>query len=91
MTKAEIPAFVARALERPARWAPAGSMLPAYDGWERTLQVFNTGAREQIGMLERLEEHRTLLENAAGGPLVIIFLSVAQSQKHLEGMPLAER
>jgi hypothetical protein len=83
LTRGDIPSFVARVLGRPARWAPPESILAAYDGWERTLQVFNAESREQIGLLEQLEPNRPILDELAGGPIVVIFLSSAQSARHL--------
>jgi hypothetical protein len=84
MNHADVPSMVARVLERPARWAPPGSFIGEYDGQERTLQVFNVDAREQLRLLEHLEPHRSLLEQVAGGPLVVMFFSVAQSVRYAD-------
>jgi len=74
LSKADVPSEVTRVLERPARWAPAGSYLPAYDGHDRTLQVQCVNSQDGLACLERLEPYRKNLERAAGGPLVIIYL-----------------
>ncbi len=80
--RAAVPSMVSRIVDRPARWAPAGSFLEAYDGAERTLQVFNTAAIDQLHLLELIEPHRPPFESYAGGPLVIVFYTVDQSRRH---------
>lgn len=78
-----VPLMVSRILGRPARWAPAGSFLGGYEGADRTLQVFDTVTVDQTRFLEMLEPHRPELEQAAGGPLVVIFYSPEQSRRHI--------
>jgi hypothetical protein len=84
MTIEDVPAVVAQLLRRPARWAPEQALLGEYDGHERTLQVFNTELRDQLRLLEELEQYRPWLERSAGGPIVAMFFSVKQSLRHAE-------
>lgn len=39
------------------------------------LQVFDTELSDQDGMLLRLEPHRRQLEEAVGGPFLVLFIS----------------
>lgn len=80
--RASVPLMVSHIVDRPARWAPEGSFLRAYDGAERTLQVFNAATADQERLLELVEPHRPTLERYAGGPLVILFYTVDQSRRH---------
>lgn len=84
MTIEDVPAVVAQLLRRPVRWAPEQALLGEYDGDERTLQIFNTELRDQLRLLEQLEQYRPWLERSAGGPIVAIFFSVKQSLRHAE-------
>lgn len=79
MTRDEVPARVAAIVSRPVRWAP---VTFSYDGCERTLQVFNAEVPDQMSMLRQIEPHRAELEAAAGGPIVVMFLSRKQSIRH---------
>lgn len=84
MKHSDVPSILAKILNRPARWAPTNSRIGSYDGQERTLQVFNVEAKEQPLLLDHIEPYRSSLEQAAGGPLLIIFLSTRQSLRHAE-------
>ncbi|HEY3356164.1 MAG TPA: hypothetical protein VGQ83_23130 [Polyangia bacterium] len=70
---------VARLLEgRPVRWAspaPAGD----YEGRERTLEVFLADAAEQRPLLRLLRPLRPKLEAAAGGPIIVVFHTWAET------------
>jgi len=82
MKRAHVPYFVSRILGgRPVRWTPPERRVGDYDGRERTLHVFNVDVKEQRSVLERIDGHRASLEEAAGGPLVIVFHSVKQSSE----------
>ena len=59
-------------------------MVGNYDGHDRTLQVFNADASDELRLLEHLEPYLPLLEQAAGGPLVVILLSAKQSLRHAD-------
>ncbi|HEY0478297.1 MAG TPA: hypothetical protein VGD37_12320 [Kofleriaceae bacterium] len=64
---------------RPVRWS---SPQPGdYDGRDRTLEVFNADAGEQRDLIRRLRAVRTELENAAGGPVVIVFHTRKESAR----------
>jgi hypothetical protein len=52
-----------------------------YDGRERTLEVFEANPREQLDLLRRLREVRPELEQAIGGPLVIVFHTSAETER----------
>ena len=70
-------AYVSALLDgRPTRWAEP---VMDYDGRERTLEVFLADAAEQRDMLRRLRPVRSDLQRAAGGPLVIVFHTRAES------------
>jgi hypothetical protein len=64
---------------RPVRWAnqPPGD----YDGRERTLEVFNADAAEQRELMRKLRPLRGELEQAAGGPVVIVFHTRKESAR----------
>lgn len=56
---------------RPVRWAenPIGD----YDGRERTLEVFNADASDQLQLLHQFRALRSDVEAAAGGPVIVLF------------------
>ena len=64
---------------RPVRWADAPNLVGDYDGRDRTLEVFNADARDQRLLLRRLRPFRDELEQAAGGPVIVIFHTSAES------------
>jgi hypothetical protein len=74
-----IPARVSELLDRrPVRW---GEMAGDFDGREHTLEVFDADAGEQRGLLRRLRHVRAELDEAAGGRLVIVFHTRAESRR----------
>ena len=81
ITRDDIAQRVAKILERPARWASASHGLGDYDGRERTLEVFNAAACDQRALLRTLRPHRSDLEQAAGGPLIIIFHTPSETRR----------
>lgn len=83
MTRAEVPLAVSRLIGgRPVRWFEP---VFKYDGCDRTLQVFNADAKDQLGLLRVIEGARARLEPAAGGLIIVIFHSVKQSaERHAE-------
>jgi hypothetical protein len=81
MKREHVPVVVSGLIGgRPARWAPAERMVGDFDGRDRTLEVFNANVADQRASLEAIDRDRARLEEAAGGPLVIIFHSVRQSE-----------
>lgn len=81
MKREHVPGFVSRILDRrPVRWTPPQRLVGDYEGRERTLQVFNADAADQRHLLETIEQHRPMLEAAAGGSIVVIFHSVRQTR-----------
>jgi hypothetical protein len=64
---------------RPARWLTAP--VADYDGHERTLEVFDADAGEQLELLRRLRTVRPELSAAVGGPLVVVFHTRAESAR----------
>lgn len=66
---------------RPVRWADARQVIGDYDGRERTLEVFNADAKDQRVLLRRLRPLRTELETAAGGPVIVIFHTITESER----------
>lgn len=80
MRRELVPLVVSGIIDgRPVRWAPPKRLVGDYDGRDRTLQVFNADPRDQRQLLDAIDAQRGPLEEAAGGPLVIIFHSVKQS------------
>lgn len=79
LDRKSIPTRVSSLLDdRPVRW---GEALGDYDGRERTLEIFDADAGEQRGLLRRLRHVRAELDEAAGGPLVIVFHTRAESRR----------
>jgi hypothetical protein len=80
MKREDVPGFVSRLTEdRPVRWAPPNRLFGDYDGRDRTLDVFNADAKEQRRLLEAIYRERASLEQAAGGPFIVVFHSRKQS------------
>lgn len=74
-----VPLRVSELLDRrPVRW---GEAVGDYDGHERTLEIFDADAHEQRGLLRRLRPVRDALDEAAGGPLVIVFHTRGESRR----------
>jgi hypothetical protein len=66
---------------RPVRWAEERDLMGDYDGRERTLEVFNADAKDQRTLLRLLRPVRVDLELAAGGPVIVIFHTSAESSR----------
>lgn len=82
LTREQISDRVSDLLEgRPTRWLPGSGAVGDYDGRERTLEVFEADPREQLDLLRRLREVRPEIEQAIGGPLVIVFHTSAETQR----------
>ena len=80
ITRDNIPQVVSNLLgDRPTRWA--SGTVGDYDGRERTLEVFEADAAEQLALLRQLRPVRSELHGAAGGPLVIVFHTRAESER----------
>ncbi|MGH7286079.1 MAG: hypothetical protein ACRELY_31545 [Polyangiaceae bacterium] len=84
MTRDDVANFVSVYIERPTRWVPKDLSIGDYEGRDRTLEVFNADAVEQRSLMRTLEPVRPALEQAAGGPIVVIFHSRKQSAKYAE-------
>jgi hypothetical protein len=81
-TREHIPDRVSDLFDgRPTRWMPGSRTIGDFDGHERTLEVFEANAREQLDLLFRLRDVRAELERAIGGPLVIVFHTSAETQR----------
>lgn len=81
MNREHVPFAVSRLVGgRPVRWVPPARLIGDYDGRERTLQIFNADSKDQRRLLDEVDAAREPLEKAAGGPLVLIFHSVKQSE-----------
>lgn len=90
ISRVDVPRRVAEVLGRPARWAATADSIGDYDGREHTLDVFDAEAREQLALLRALRAERAELERAAGGPLIVIFHTKAETRR-LYGDVLKER
>jgi len=78
--------------DRPVRWADLAHFIGNYDGRDRTLEVFNTDASEQRASLRRMRPMREEIEAIAGGPVVVIFYTRAESARlHSEFVNVHER
>ena len=64
---------------RPVRWAQ--NVLGDYDGRDRTLEVFNADAAEQRELFRSLRPLRKEMEVVAGGPVIVIFHTRAESAR----------
>lgn len=80
MQRDEVPTFVSGLLgNRPVRWS--SQAIASYDGQDRALEVFEADASEQRELLRALRPVRAELQGAAGGPLVIVFHTRAESER----------
>jgi hypothetical protein len=76
----DVPMVVSRLMgDRPARWTPPSLAVGDYDGRERTLEVFNAAAVEQLDLLKAIRSLRAELKEAAGGSIVFIFHTPEES------------
>jgi hypothetical protein len=67
--------FISKLLDgRPVRWARIIGQEQ-----QRMLEVFNTDAKDQRELLGRMHKNRELIEEACGGPFIVIFHSVKQT------------
>ena len=64
---------------RPVRWAR--NAVGDYDGRDRTLEVFNADAGEQRELFRALRPIRQEMEAVAGGPVIVIFHTRAESAR----------
>jgi hypothetical protein len=64
---------------RPVRWAK--HVVGDYDGRDRTLEVFNADPAEQGDLYRRLRPLRKEMEALAGGPVIVIFHTRAESAR----------
>ena len=82
MNREVVPFFVSRLIGgRPVRWVPEERSVGDYEGRGRTLEIFNADAKEQRRLLGEIDKHKSEIETASGGPLVVIFHSVRQSEE----------
>ncbi len=80
MTRDDLTSQLSAALaSRPVRWS--ADVVGGYEGRERTLEVFNADANEQILLLRKIRRLRAALEEAAGGPVVVIFHTRRESAR----------
>src|SRR5215468_7063035 len=61
---------------RPVAWGGSRA-VGDYDGRERTLDVFNADARNQLELLTRSRTLRPEIEAALGGPIIVLFHTTA--------------
>jgi hypothetical protein len=77
MKRDKVPFFIARIIDwRPVRWAMS---VGDYDGRDRTIEVFDADAKDQRRLLAEIRKNARGIEEAVGGPLVVIFHSVKQT------------
>lgn len=82
MKREEVPSVVSRRLGgRPVRWASRDSFVGGFEGRERVLEVFEADATDQLVLRHALADLRDMLKEAAGGPLLIIFHTTAESHR----------
>jgi hypothetical protein len=75
--KRRVPYLISKMIEwRPVRWATTSG---DYDGRDRTIEVFNADAPDQRRLLAQIRKGSRHLEEAFGGPLVVIFHSGKQT------------
>jgi hypothetical protein len=74
--------LVSRLLDdRPVRWMPAERAIGDFDGCSRALEVFNADPGEQRALLRRLRQDRPRIEEAAGGPVLVIFHTSSETRR----------
>jgi hypothetical protein len=65
---------------RPVAWAGSRA-VGDYDGRERTLDVFNADARDQLDLLTRFRDLRPEIEAALGGPIIVLFHTTRETTR----------
>lgn len=65
---------------RPVAWAGVRA-VGDYDGRERTLDVFNADARDQLELLTRFRGLRSEVEAALDGPIIVLFHTTAETTR----------
>jgi len=65
---------------RPVAWAGPRA-VGDYDGRERTLDVFNADARDQLDLLTRFRGLRPEIEAALGGPIIVLFHTTTETTR----------
>jgi hypothetical protein len=65
---------------RPVAWAGSRAVSD-HDGRERTLDVFNTDARDQLELLTRFRGLRSGIEAALGGPIIVLFHTTSETTR----------
>jgi hypothetical protein len=74
LTRETIPSLVSEVFGgRPTRWTSRDRLVGDFDGRERTLDIFDASAGEQLALLRRLRPLRQEIEELIGGPLLVIF------------------
>lgn len=88
----EIPRRVSDVLGgRPTRWLSDARAVGDFDGRERTLEVFGADADDQRALLRRLRPMRPEIEQALGGPLVVVFHTTDESVRLYPEIELPRR
>lgn len=64
---------------RPTRWTenPVGD----YNGRERTLEVFNAEASDQLKLLRQFRAVRSDVETTTGGPVIVLFHTTKETAR----------
>ena len=70
---------------RPVGWAGSRAVRD-YDGRERTLDVFNADARDQLDLLTRFRRLRPAIEVALGGPVIVLFHTTTETTRLYPGI-----
>jgi hypothetical protein len=65
---------------RPVAWAGLRA-VGDYDGRERTLDVFNADARDQLDLLTRFRGLRSEIEAALGGSIIVLFHTTTETTR----------
>lgn len=87
LRREDVPHVVSQLLDsRPVRWVPPERVLGDYDGRSRTLEVFNADPKEQRQLLRRLRPERPAIEQAAGGPVIVIFHTRKETRRLYGGV-----
>jgi hypothetical protein len=82
LRRQDIPQLVSRLLDdRPVRWMPPERAIGDFDGRTRALEVFNADPGEQRALLRRLRHDRPAIEQAAGGPVLVIFHTSSETHR----------
>ena len=73
---------LATGMKYPLRWASSDTARGTFDGFDRTIEVFNIELAARSEFLQASRTARKDAEKILGGPIVFVFHSRAATAKH---------